>query len=548
MQHPRSVRVLLVGPYDPACGEYTFVAPPLGVWRLEGMLSSAGIDVHVFDPNCCESAPEAELDQLLTSSSWDIVGFSTTGMTLRYDLALAHQVRRVLPDAILVAGGMEATFNTEKVLDLGPFDLSVLGEGERPLLALCERISSGADTRGIAGTAWRRDDGTVERVTHPALSGEELRDAIFKIPYERMPYQTYWRKLEGAYQVNRLAVKAEREARLAEIRSVRLITLNYCPMNCTFCSSTNFLHAAQGSTARIARLDADDCVAMIERIVSACPGVRTVIFQDDIFAFPNDARVLPLCAAIVNAKASGRIPADLQFISTNRIDAMNQERLNAMRTAGFRVLGFGLENVALPVLIEFNKHRIHPHIESVLTTALSVGIVPFLDMIMTSPLCSMQDLAENVRQAYRWTVAGCEVGMYPYVIPFSGAAMSRDPTLLPDTVYVRHQVAGTEIAWDQPSKILPRRPDVRAAIVEIELEFETKLSALEEEVAHLPSRVRSLLWVMSAAPVLARLRHAMPATDDIGSQLFAQLPLLTGARRRRVLDLFQQWQGASQVA
>jgi len=24
----------LIGPYDPHCGEYTFLAPPLGVWRL----------------------------------------------------------------------------------------------------------------------------------------------------------------------------------------------------------------------------------------------------------------------------------------------------------------------------------------------------------------------------------------------------------------------------------------------------------------------------------------------------------------------------------
>ncbi len=31
-------RILLVGPYDPHCGEYTFLAPPLGVWRLAGVL------------------------------------------------------------------------------------------------------------------------------------------------------------------------------------------------------------------------------------------------------------------------------------------------------------------------------------------------------------------------------------------------------------------------------------------------------------------------------------------------------------------------------
>ena len=33
-----SPSVLLIGPYDPHCGEYTFLAPPLGVWRLAGVL------------------------------------------------------------------------------------------------------------------------------------------------------------------------------------------------------------------------------------------------------------------------------------------------------------------------------------------------------------------------------------------------------------------------------------------------------------------------------------------------------------------------------
>ena len=47
-------------------------------------------------------------------------------------------------------------------------------------------------------------------------------------------------RLEAAYRVGALPSKAAREARLAEIRSVRLITLNYCPMGCTFCSATNF--------------------------------------------------------------------------------------------------------------------------------------------------------------------------------------------------------------------------------------------------------------------------------------------------------------------
>src|SRR3979411_15264 len=190
----------------------------------------------------------------------------------------------------------------------GPFDLVVLGEGEHPLLELVARVRARQPLGGITGTAERNKDGRIITMPQLALTREELRDAIYSTPYDKMPYSAYWERLESAYRVGALPSKAAREANLADSRSVRLITLNYCPMGCTFCSATNFLHEAQGSVASIARLDAEECVQMIQRIVSAHPGVRTVIFQDDIFVFTKDRRVLPLCEAIVAAKDSGTLP------------------------------------------------------------------------------------------------------------------------------------------------------------------------------------------------------------------------------------------------
>jgi hypothetical protein len=361
-----------------------------------------------------------------------------------------------------------------------------------------------------------------------ALSHDALRDAIFQTPYEAMPYRAYWDRLERSYRVSALPAKAEREARLAELRSVRLITLNYCPMGCTFCSSTNFLKAAQGqTTAKIARLDADECLSMIGRIVAVHPDVRTIIFQDDIFVFKNDARVLPLCEGIISAKARGELPPDLQFISTNRIDAMTPERLSAMRQAGFRVLGFGVESFALEILREFNKAQIYPFIAPMLREALRLGITPFLDMILTSPRCQMGDLAENIRQAYTWIEAGCEVGMYPYVIPFAGSAMASDPALQSHTVFTRREVLGTDVRWQQASKILPIDPHVRETILEIELGFDVWMGRLSSLVSHLPSRVRSLVWILSAAPSLQRAGYSMPPSASVFSALMARLPTLT---------------------
>jgi radical SAM superfamily enzyme YgiQ (UPF0313 family) len=524
--------VLLIGPYDPHCGEYTFLAPPLGVWRLAGVLSSAGIEAKVFDPNCCREAPQRALERELLSGDWDIVGVSTTGMTLRYDLELAHIVRRMSPRALIVAGGMEATFRPDLMFDLGPFDLVVLGEGERPLLELVSRVRKCQPLGGITGTAERNPEGRIITMPQHALTREELRDAIYSTPYEKMPYSAYWERLESAYRVGALPSKAAREAHLAEIRSVRLITLNYCPMGCTFCSATNFLHEAQGSVASVARLEADECIHMIERIVDAHPRARTIIFQDDIFSFTRDRRILPLCEGIIAAKQSGRIPSHLQFISTNRIDAMTPERLSAMRRAGFRVLGFGIESFSQRVLAEFNKAQIHRHIEPMLTAALATGVTPFLDLILSSPHAQLEDVAETLRQAYRWLREGCEIGMYPYVIPFSGAAFARDPSLAPYTHYAHRQIAGTNLSWQQPAKILPMDPGVTDVILRMERSFNSMLAHLEKEVAHLPSRVRSLLWILCAVPIMAERGQIIADENEVRAELQARLPTLRSGSGR----------------
>jgi radical SAM superfamily enzyme YgiQ (UPF0313 family) len=498
------------------------------------VLRSHGVETEVFDPNCCDDSPPRAFERILMSQPWDVIGISTTGMTLRFDLELAHIARRHARNALIVAGGMEATFRPELMFELGPFDRVVLGEGEQPLLELAERLRLQQSTGGIRGTVERSSDGRLLRLPQPALTREQLRDAIFSTPYESMPYEAYWDRLEMAYRVGALPTKAAREACLAEIRSVRLITLNYCPMGCTFCSSTNFLHESQGGVAPIARLDTDECMHMIHRIVAAHPLVRTIIFQDDIFVFTKDRRVLPLCDAIIAAKERGELPRDLQFISTNRIDAMTPERLTAMRRAGFRVLGFGIENFSRNVLEEFNKSQIHRHIEPMLDQTLALGITPFLDLILSSPRSTLDDIAETLREAYRWLKRGCEIGMYPYVIPFSGAQFARDPQLRPHTQFARRHVEGTQIEWEQAAKILPIDPVVREFILELESEFEKLLEQQHQHATHLPSRVRSLIWILAAVPLMAKHGIEIAPEAEVRAVLTARLPKPRRATRARV--------------
>jgi len=81
---------------------------------------------------------------------------------------------------------MEATFRPGLLYELAPFDRVVLGEGERPLLELVAWLRAGASTEGVVGTAERRADGTVLKLPQRALDQTELRDAVFRIPYENV--------------------------------------------------------------------------------------------------------------------------------------------------------------------------------------------------------------------------------------------------------------------------------------------------------------------------------------------------------------------------
>jgi hypothetical protein len=141
----------------------------------------------------------------------------------------------------------------------------------------------------------------------------------------------------------------------------------------------------------------------------------------------------------------------------------------------------------------------------------------------------MEDVATTLREAHRWLVRGCEIGMYPYVIPFSGAAFAQDPKLIPHTVMADRRVSGTNIEWQQAAKILPTDPVVREAILRIETAFEDALFSLQSEVAHLPSRVRSLLWIQASLPVMAEYGFIIADEQEVRAELHARLPAIEGA-------------------
>ena len=64
----------------------------------------------------------------------------------------------------------------------------------------------------------------------------------------------------------------------------------------------------------------------------------------------------------------------------------------------------------------------------------------------------------------------------------------------------------------------------QAVILRIERDFENAMAALQERASHLPSRVRSLLWIMAGVPVLAEHGFEIASEQEVRAELEARLP------------------------
>jgi hypothetical protein len=82
---------------------------------------------------------------------------------------------------------------------------------------------------------------------------------------------------------------------------------------------------------------------------------------------------------------------------------------------------------------------------------------------------------------------------------------------------------------------LPIDPEVRTAILDIEREFEAMLASVERDGAHLPSRVRSLMWILSSLPVMTRYGLRIADRDEVHAELQARLPQMRRASARRAV-------------
>ncbi len=382
---------------------------PVGLCSLAAFLRRRGHEAALANYS---GASRAEIERHLLSSRADLVGISTFTFNRSASFELTRIVRRLLPGATIVVGGPHASHLPTTILEQHPeVDFVAIGEGEHTLAELVDRMGSGRGGAGLRGLAWRADG--------EAASGG-WPEPILDLDTLPLPFEDH--EGHGVDPRTQFAI---------------LITSRGCPARCTFCNTPEFW----GNRIRFRSVDH---VLRELRALREDYGLLGVSFRDDTFTVSRD-RILDLCRRMSEE--------ELGFLwnCQSRVNAVDEERLVAMRRAGCSQIQYGVESGSPRMLERLAKGIRVEQIESAARATRRAGLEFSVFLITGAEGEEEEDLAATEALLKRIRPHGAVVS--PLAV-FPGTAVwerwGRGRGL-------------TDAAWDEglPEQVFARAGDAR---------------------------------------------------------------------------------------
>jgi radical SAM superfamily enzyme YgiQ (UPF0313 family) len=268
------MRIVLVQPPRPKHGvdaeKHWQLTRPLSLFLLAGAIEDHTThQVEILDLEQKQYADEPIELAISQVEPADVFGITATTFTRFEAIEVARSVKKIHPNALVVAGGVHFMHAAEDTLEHVPeIDVIVHGEGEVTLLDLLEAYAQGRDLGSVKGIS-HRVDGRPAR-TAPQNRRVDL-DAIQA--YMRFSWKDYREYLFGY---------------LPQTPAVSMMASRGCPHRCAFCSKAGTKYRTR---------TASKVVDEMEALMAHC-GVQAFNFVDLSFAVKPDY-VRSLCDEIV---------------------------------------------------------------------------------------------------------------------------------------------------------------------------------------------------------------------------------------------------------
>jgi len=332
--------------------------------------------------------PDAVAARIVENSP-SVIGLGCYIWNITFVKKLLPLIKKALPDAVVVLGGPEVSYNAGEILRDEPLaDYVLSGEGEKPLALLLDAVASGADVSGIPGVCFRRSGEIV--VSPPYCAAEEPPD-----PYTG----AYFDALNG--------------------RIAYLETSRGCPFSCAFCLS--------GRQGRVRYFDSGRAGRDIVRLANS--GARTVKLVDRTFnADPRRARAI---FGFILDKYGTEIPEGVRFHFEIAGDLLDEETLALLGAAprGLFQFEIGLQSFGEETLLAVSRKTDTARLKENISRLMAFGNIHIhLDLIAGLPFEDMARFGQSFNTAFSLEPHMLQLGFLKLL---HGAAMREEPEAFP---------------------------------------------------------------------------------------------------------------------
>lgn len=341
---------------------------PIGLSILCALATEAGHKVELFDASF-RKEPFEDFSKLLKKSHFDTVGFSVMTTTARAASQMAGEVKKILPEATIIAGGPHATVMPEKTISDLQAHICFLSESETSF----KKYLNGATVEELPGVCYLKDG--------KLCSGtpQELIDNLDAIPFPDISRFDVDKYIANWFSMDGVSVKS---------RGVNIMATRGCPFKCSFCQPT--LSKMFGK--KIRKHSPDYIVKMLEKLRSKYH-INSFMFEDDTFTADRNW-CLSVCDAISRAEL------DVYWGCNTHVNTIDAELLSEMKNAGLRKVYMGIESANQRVLDDvYGKgFRLH-EAEQKIYAASQLGIKTHAYFIIGAPTETEQEIGNTIKFA-----------------------------------------------------------------------------------------------------------------------------------------------------
>ncbi len=309
-----SIQTTLPGFVDENEGSFQ----PLGILYLASYLKKHEKDceISVIDA-AAEGLDHAELGRRLEEISPDLVGVSCWTFSLIDSLKTAREAKARIPNVRVCLGGPHATIYPKETVMFEEVDFVITGDGERPLAELVRRLSTGGRDFGLVPNLYYKENGKIEKSLLSHVEGD-----LDRLPFPDrtlVPMKNYHSIIDKGNTIT------------------TMITSRGCPFQCRFCFQQNTGWRYRQISGIIEEIE--QCVDL---------GIKNFFIFDETFTV-NKKRTIELCDEIA------RRGLKINWSCRSRVDTIDEEMMDRLKTAGCSRISFGVESASAEVLKQLNK-------------------------------------------------------------------------------------------------------------------------------------------------------------------------------------------------